>query len=166
MPIVPVSQLFTISSESPKTVLKPLMNLNRSSRNHIWGSGFEVHNALQSWTSLVSFRICCRGNSPGLTTITNGSRKVWHSLWPWWETQLLLALNLTIALLWMKESDGIFLIILSTKHRNSHRKVSRWIWKSMKSGTIPDTTSCTKGTIHPFRNDPLWGPFLQGHQYS
>ena len=36
------------------------------------------------------------------------------SLWPWWETQLLLALNLIIALLWMKESDSLFLIILST----------------------------------------------------
>ena len=28
---------FTISSESPKAALKPLMNLNRSYRNHIMG---------------------------------------------------------------------------------------------------------------------------------
>ena len=28
---------FTVSSESPKAVLKPLMNLNRSSENHIIG---------------------------------------------------------------------------------------------------------------------------------
>ena len=28
---------FTISSESPKTILKPLMDLDRSSGNHIMG---------------------------------------------------------------------------------------------------------------------------------
>ena len=26
----------------------------------------------------------------------------------------------------------------------------------MRSGTVPDTKSRTRGTIHPFRNDPLW----------
>ena len=36
-------------------------------------------------------------------------------------------------------------------------------WK-MKSGTVPDTTSRTQGTIHSFRNGLLCGPFLQGHK--
>ena len=35
----------------------------------------------------------------------------------------------------------------------------------MKSGTVPNTTSRTRETIHPFRNGPSEGPFfLQGHK--
>ena len=102
-------------------------------------------------------------DQPTETHKRNCNRKVWQSLWPWWETQLLLALGLAVAMLWMKESDSLFLIILSTKHLSCCRKVGRWIWKSMKSGTVPNITSRTWETIHPFRNCPLWGPFLQGH---
>ena len=35
--------------------------------------------------------------------------------------------------------------------------------KSMKSGAVPNTTSRTRWTIHPLRNGPSGGPFLQGH---
>ena len=125
--------MFTICSKSPKTVLILLMHLNRSSGNHIpWIRGPRE-------TKERRRHPITSGSAAGKFDIVFGRGEKHSCCW-----------HLTIALLWMKDSDNIFL---------NKRKVGRWIWISMKSGTVPDTTSHTRGSINPFRNGPSGGRF-------
>ena len=60
-----------------------------------------------------------------LTTITNGTAAGKFDIVFGRDEKHSCCWHLIIALLWMKESDSLFVIILSTKHRSRHRKVGR-----------------------------------------
>ena len=67
---------FTISSESPKTILKPLTNLNRSSGNHIIGLNSYYSFAFRNPQRYPVLNITSKfqDHLPGkLTAITNGT---------------------------------------------------------------------------------------------